>query len=152
MIAHRPIHLAKATDAMQIANLSRVAIEHGLPWGWTESRVRQSIGDASTNVAVLRDKGRVIAFGIMKYGQDTAHLLLLAVQLAHRRLGIGAEVLAWLEKVARTAGIRRVKAEVRADNTAARSFYRKHGYHQTRHVSGMYHGLLDGVCLEKLLW
>lgn len=151
MIAHPPIHLANAADAIEIANLSRVAIEHGLPWGWTESRVRDSIGEASTNVAVSREKGRVIAFGIMKYEEDIAHLLLLAVRPVHRRLGIGAVVLDWLEKVARTAGICKVKAEVRADNTAARSFYRKHGYRQTRHVSGMYYGLLDGVCLEKLL-
>lgn len=151
MISNHPIRLANNADAISIALLSRDEIEHGLPWGWTASRVREAIDDAATNVAVVREKNRVAAFGIMQYDDHTAHLLLLAVQPARRRAGVGGRMLAWLEKVARTAGIARIKAEVRADSAVARRFYRKQGYRETGYVAGMYDRALDGVRLEKAL-
>lgn len=145
------IRLATQGDARAIAALSRTEIEHGLPWRWTPPRVQRAIADARTNVCVAEQQGAMLAFGIMVYADDTAHLSLLAVSPAARRQGAGSAVLLWLEQVALVAGIAQVQLEARHDNSAALAFYRRHGYEQKDTVAGMYLGVADGVRLEKRL-
>jgi ribosomal-protein-alanine N-acetyltransferase len=145
------IRLAQERDASEIAELSRKAVEHGLPWSWTPPRVTKAIHDANTNVVVALISRAIIGFGVMEYEDDAAHLLLFAVDAPDRRSGLGSQLLAWLEKVALTAGITRIRVEARADNVAALAFYRKHGYVQETEVLGMYHGAEDGVRLGKSL-
>ena len=74
-------------DARGIAEMSRDYIEHGLGWSWTPNRVRRALSDPSTNVAVILRRNAVCGFGIMQYGNDSAHLALLAVQPALRTRG-----------------------------------------------------------------
>jgi ribosomal protein S18 acetylase RimI-like enzyme len=145
------IRLATAADALAIADMSREYIEHGLGWSWTSARIAAAIADASTNVAVVNLAGGVVAFGIMHYGERTAHLALLAVHPMQRQRGVAARVLAWLEKCADTAGIERIRVEARSDNPAAIAFYCKQGYIQTDRLANYYRGVLDAVRLEKTL-
>jgi ribosomal-protein-alanine N-acetyltransferase len=151
MIADVAIRLASPADAAEIAAISRDAIEHGLPWSWRPGRVARAIADRDTNVAVVAEPGALVAFGIMSYLEDDAHLLLFAVRSARRRHGVGSAVLVWLEDVARVAGVRRIRLEARRANLAARSFYNEHGYHERAIRPGMYGGTVDGVQLEKWL-
>jgi ribosomal-protein-alanine N-acetyltransferase len=146
------IRLATSADAAAIAALSRTAIEHDLPWRWTPQRVRRSIVDAATNVIVARQGSAFAGFGIMKYGEHTAHLLLLAVHDSARRRGVGSAMVLWLERVALAAGVSRLQLEARESNLAALAFYRRHGYRVTTTIMGMYLGLEDGVRLEKRIW
>lgn len=145
------IALAHWDDARAIAALSRVEIEDGLPWSWTPARVARALADPATNVAVGRAAGRLVGFGIMKYADDAAHLLLLAVAPECRRAGVGSALLQWLEAVALAAGITAIRLEARADKPAARAFYRHHGYRERVAVQGMYSGMKDGVHLERTL-
>ncbi|HEX7689220.1 MAG TPA: N-acetyltransferase [Burkholderiaceae bacterium] len=151
MISDHPLRLAARVDATAIAALSRDGIEHGLPWRWRAPRVRQAIDDPATNVVVAGPPGELRGFGIMSYGDDDAHLLLLAVRDSWRRRGVGTAMLQWLEAAACVAGARRVRLEARRDNEAARSFYNEHGYHERDLAPRMYGGRLDGVHLEKWL-
>ena len=152
MILIPQITLARADDARGIAEMSREYIEYGLGWSWTPSRVLKAIQEPATNVAVIRERGVLPGFGIMRYGEQRAHLVLLAVAPTHRHQGLGAVLLAWLEKCAATAGLERVLLEARADNPAAIAFYTEQGYSQTGTVPGYYLGLVDAVRLEKQLW
>jgi ribosomal-protein-alanine N-acetyltransferase len=149
--AHLDIRLATNANADAIALLSRSEIEQELPWTWTPTRVRQAIAGRATNVAVAYDAGRLVAFGIMTYGDHIAHLHLLAVHPSFRRRDVGSSVLRWLEKVARVAGIPKIRLEARQDNAAGIAFYRKHGYRVRASVVGMYEGMEDGVRLEKVI-
>lgn len=146
-----PVRLATLADAADIAAMSRDYIEHGLPWGWREGRVARAIEDPETNVVVVGAQGAIVAFGIMSYADDDAHLALLAVRRSRQRQGVGSAVLAWLEAVARAAGARRIHVEARMDNVAARSFYGEHGYHECAIARSMYSGGVDGVRFEKRL-
>ena len=83
------IRLARAADALAIADMSREYIEYGLGWSWTTARIAAAIQDEATNVAVVHLSGDLIAFGIMHYGDRTAHLALLAVHPMQRKRGIG---------------------------------------------------------------
>jgi len=151
VISHLTIRLATPADASAIAALSRMEIEHGLPWTWREPRVRAAIADPDTNVIVVGPPGAATAFGLMYYADDDAHLLLFAVHRAQQRQGIGSALLQWLEDAARAAGASRIRVEARMDNAAARSFYNERGYHEGEIVPRMYSGTLDGVRLEKWL-
>lgn len=151
MIADVAVRLATRADAAQIAAMSRDHIEHGLPWSWTAGRVAAAIRDPDVNVIVAGTAGAIAAFGIMSYLNDEAHLLLLAVRPSSQRQGVGSAVVRWLEKVARTAGAKRILVECRRENSVARNFYAEHDYHERDIARGMYRGIEDGVRLEKWL-
>jgi ribosomal protein S18 acetylase RimI-like enzyme len=145
------LRLATRRDVDDIAVMSRDLIEHGLPWRWSAERVLRSLRDRSTNVVVATGDETLLGFGIMKYCEQDAHLLLLAVSPAGRRQGIGTAILEWLEGVALTAGVKRVLLECRRGNATARNFYGTLGYHELKLVRRMYEGLEDGITLEKWL-
>lgn len=144
------IELAQARDVPRIAAMSREFIEQGLGWRWGPGAVQRCLRDRATNVAVARDvDGTIAGFGIMKYADSDAHLLLFGVTPAQRRLGIGAALLAWLEASAATAGIELIFLEARAGNTAAREFYRRQGYRELAVLRRYYRGQEDAVRLGK---
>ena len=149
MIEQYDIQLAAAADATAISELSRDTIERGLPWSWTPRRVARSIRDRSTNVIVARQARGLAGFAIMKYEEEEAHLLLLAVQPAQRRKGVGSALLAWLEATVGAAGIGIVRLETRARNEDARSFYRHHGFDEAGLHEGYYQGVEDAMRMVK---
>ena len=146
------LRLATRDDATTIARLSRDRIEQGLGWSWTTPRVLRSIRDRETNVVVAMNASVPLGFGIMKYHDDEAHLLLLAVGTAHTRRGIGTALVDWLERAALVAGIGRVMLEARATNADARLFYQRLGYREIQSLPGYYQGREACVRLAKDLW
>jgi ribosomal-protein-alanine N-acetyltransferase len=151
MLARSAIRLASAAHAAAIAALSRDSIEQGLPWSWRPERIVRAIRDPDTNVAVAGPPEALEGFAIMIYRDEEAHLVLFAVRPDKRRQGIGSALLAWLEDVARTAGMRRICLEARRDNVPARNFYSEHGYHEREIERDRYARGVDGVSLEKWL-
>jgi ribosomal-protein-alanine N-acetyltransferase len=152
MISDLTLRLARETDALQIAQLSRDQIERGLGWSWTTQRVLRSIFDAETNVVVALEAGKLSGFAIMKYHDDEAHLLLLAVRPGARRKGAGTALLKWLEQAALTAGVGQVWLEARFGNAAARAFYRQLGYREIQVLPGYYQGREACVRIARDLW
>ena len=135
------LRLALPAEATAIANLSRDLIECGLIWRWTSTRVAASIRAANVNVLVACIRAEIAGFAIMRYGDDDAHLDLLAVAPPYRRAGVGRQLLQWLEKCAVVAGIFSVALEVRAGNKGAQLFYERMGYRQLAHLPGYYQGI-----------
>jgi ribosomal protein S18 acetylase RimI-like enzyme len=137
------IRLAEARDAQAIALMSRDLIEAGLGWKYDAPRVLRAIRDRETVAAVACESGKpgrgaIAGFAIMEFGDERAHLVLLAVRPSHRRTGIGKRLLEWMLESARTAGIASVHLELRAANEAARRFYRAMGFYETVVVPGYY--------------
>lgn len=143
------LQLARPADAKTIANMSRTLIEHGLQWRWTSQRVTLSILDPNVNVLVARMGDQTIGFAIMRYGDDVAHLDLLAVAPAYHRGGVGRQLLAWLEKCALVAGILTVALEVRASNQAAQLFYQRMGYRTLIRIPRYYQGIEDALRMGR---
>ena len=138
------IRLAEPRDAQAIAMMSRDFIEAGLGWKYDASRVMRAIRDRETLAVVACDakggaaRAAINGFAIMEFGDERAHLVLLAVRPSHRRTGIGQRMLEWLLESARTAGIASIHLELRAGNEAARRFYRAMGFYETVLVPGYY--------------
>ena len=137
---HTELKLARLRDAQRIALMSRDLVEHGLPWAWTARRVAAHIRGRDSNVLTAWHAGRLVGFAIMQFYAERAHLNLLAVEPAARRLGIGRRLVEWQEQVARAGGIPVVNLEVRANNIGAQAFYRRLGYRQIKHLPGYYSG------------
>jgi ribosomal-protein-alanine N-acetyltransferase len=135
------LRLARPADATTIASLSRDLIEYGLQWRWTPKRVAASIRAPDVNVLVARIHENISGFAIMRYGDDDAHLDLLAVSPPYRRAGVGRQLLEWLEKCAVVAGIFNVALEVRAGNEGAQLFYKRMGYRALLQLPGYYQGM-----------
>jgi [ribosomal protein S18]-alanine N-acetyltransferase len=140
------IRLADTRDAQAIALMSRDFIEAGLGWKYDAGRVMRAIRDRETLAVVACEgskpapagRATVNGFAIMEFGEERAHLVLLAVRPSHRRSGIGQRMLDWLLESARCAGIASVHLELRAGNEAARRFYRAQGFYETVLVPGYY--------------
>jgi len=143
--------LARSSDARPIAEMSRDLIEQGLTWSWTPSRVQHYIGGSESSVVVARRDRRIAAFAIMHFGDEVAHLNLLAVATAHRRQGLGAQMLNWLCATAVVAGVFRVNLELRTHNDEARAFYERCGFEQKGIIQGYYQGREAALRMTKRL-
>ena len=127
--------------------MSRVLIEQGLPWSWTERRVERCIRHPECSVVTARDRGLIAGFAIMEFLDQDAHLSLLAVRPGYRQRGVGRRLLDWLESSARTAGIFLVRLELRESNDGARHFYAKLGYREVGKRRAYYSGREDAVLM-----
>lgn len=143
--------LARARDAREIAEMSRDLIEQGLTWSWTPARVQHFINGSESSVVVARRDGHIAAFAIMHFGDEVAHLNLLAVAPEHRRQGIGRQLMAWLTKTAIEAGVFRVNLELRTHNDTARIFYEGLGFDQRGIVAGYYQGRESALRMSRYL-
>lgn len=152
MTAHAiTVRLAGPRDAQAIAMMSRDLVESGLGWKYDAARVMKAIRDPETLTPVACDRGRITGFAIMEFGEERAHLVLLAVRPTHRRTGIGRRLVDWLLESARTAGIASVHLELRAGNEAARGFYRAMGFDETIVVPGYYRGREAALRMIRVL-
>jgi ribosomal protein S18 acetylase RimI-like enzyme len=142
------LKLARRADARRIALMSRDLVEAGLPWSWTPQRVAHAIREPETAVLTAWTQGQLAGFAIMQFYAERAHLNLLAVDPAYRRLGVGGRLIAWLEKTARTGGLFFINLEVRAKNSTAQAFYRRLGYRASKSIPGYYTGRETAVCMQ----
>ncbi len=145
------LRAAHVSEARAIASMSRLLVEHGLNWRWTPARVKKSIKDKETMVLVASIDGLMSGFAIMKFRDEESHLFLLAVATRMQRTGIGRALLAWLEKSCRTAGMRQIRVEVRANNRQARTFYERSGFRFIGQVAGYYDKREPAVVMVKSL-
>lgn len=145
------LRLATVHEAAEIACLSRELVEAGLPWAWRPERVAASVRSARANVVVARAANEIAGFGIMRYGDDEAHLDLLAVDPTCRRQGLGRQLIRWLEAPAIAGGIASVTLEVRAWNHGAQAFYERLGYRKLGRVAGYYQGRESAMRMKREL-
>ena len=130
---------------MPIAQMSRELIEAGLPWTWTPERVARNLGRHETLVLTARSAEQLAGFAIMQFGEERAHLSLLAVHPDCQRQGIARRMLEWLTESALTAGIASIHLELRETNLDARRFYLNQGFAETARIPGYYRGVETAV-------
>ena len=138
-------------DAPHLALLARDLIEAGLGWGYRPDRIAALIRDTAPPTLVARGRARLLGFAVMRFGDERAHLVLLAVQRAHQRRGIGRRMIEWLLQSALVAGMSSVHVELRAGNAAAYGFYRALGFAETFRVPGYYRGRETALRMIRML-
>jgi ribosomal protein S18 acetylase RimI-like enzyme len=87
----------------------------------------------------------------MHFGDEVAHLNLLAVAPEHRRQGLGRQLMSWLTTTAIEAGVFRINLELRTRNESARIFYECLGFDQLGIVQGYYQGREAALRMSRRL-
>lgn len=145
------VRLARVQDAQGIALMSRDLIESGLGWRYDAPRVARGISDPDTVALVACDRRQVVGFAMMQFGEERAHLALLAVRPSHRRRGVARRLVEWLVESAKVAGIATVHLELRERNEPAKRFYRAMGFSETVLVPGYYLGKEAALRMLRVL-
>jgi ribosomal-protein-alanine N-acetyltransferase len=148
-VHHYRLEPARAREAALLAAMARELVEGGLRPSWDPSRIAWHIRHPESVVLAARAGSAVAGFAIMRYGDDSAHLNLLAVAPAHRRRGIARRLVAWLESTALTAGTFSIGLELRAGNAAARAFYAALGYRELGCLPGYYQGVESAIRMGR---
>jgi ribosomal protein S18 acetylase RimI-like enzyme len=137
--------LALPRDASAIASLSRRLIEVGLPPSWPADRILCHIKRTDSVVLTARCHGQLAGFAIMQFGDERAHLNLLAVETTHQRRSLGRQLMNWMHESALVAGTFLLGLELRATNTGAQRFYETLGYRPGGVMPGYYQGVEDAL-------
>ena len=153
------IRIAEPGDARAIAEMSRDHIESGLGWRYDPAHILRAMRRRETVVLAASGRPTYVAgsrpalagFAIMDFGDERAHLVLLAVQPVLRRRGIGRRLVDWLMESAIAAGMASVHLELRADNEAARRFYRALGFSETVLMPRYYNGREAAMRMIRVL-
>lgn len=145
------VEFATPADAQVLSAMTRDWIEAGLDWSYRSARLARLIASANHTAVVARDGSRIVGFAIMEFGDERAHLVLLAVRPSHRRRGIARRMLNWLIESAVTAGSSSVHVEVRESNPPAHALYRQLGFDESLRIEGYYQGRETAVRMIRML-
>ena len=145
MDADTEIALARPSDALALAEMSRDLVEVGLGWSWKPSRILAMIEQSESVVLMARTRLEIAGFAIMEFHEEHAHLNLLAVKPHQQRKGVGKALLEWLAVSARLAGIARIELEVRTDNDEAINFYQSIDFRRDKVLKGSYQRKQDAL-------
>jgi len=97
------------------------------PRPWSESVFRGELDAENRVYLIVEDDGEIIGFGGVMVIGDEAHVTNILVNEAHRREGLGRELMLALIESAIASGARHLTLEVRKENEAARALYSRLG-------------------------
>jgi len=121
---------------------------------FTKQQIAQLLQNSNSISLVAKENGNIIGFIIgalsMEDGNIVGHVLTIDVSPSHRRKGVGLKLLQEMEKIFRDRGAKVCHLEVREDNVAAISLYRKLGYRKVGMLKH-YYGEAHGILFEKNL-
>ena len=116
---------------------------------WTRSQCAGILPMHGIHLTIARDEDDGVAgFSLVRHVADESELLLIAVNPARHRQGIGSQLLEAFLEQAKFDGARRVHLEVRDGNPAIR-MYRASGFAQVGRRRGYYKGS-DGSRFDAL--
>ena len=138
----------KPEDFETLWRIDQECFPAGIAYSRQELGIYMRRREAFTLVAAHRvDRG--IAGFIVACGGRIGHIITIDVLATARRSGLGSRLLEAAEDRLHGAGARIVGLETAVDNTAALSFYKRHGYHVTSTSPRYYANGVDALVLEK---
>ena len=111
----------------------------------------KSIKRADNITVISRSGKQILGFASMQFGDDAAHLNLLAVEKTEQRRGLASDLLKWLEESCAVAGMQYISLECRKINTTAIKFYVRRGFEKREEVPNYYCGTEAAVRMRKVL-
>ena len=116
-----------AADAEAIDRVMAAAFDPRFGEAWTRSQCVGILAMPGVWLTLARVEETVVGFALSRAIMDEAELLLIAVDPAHARSGIGATLLRGVIADCTLRGVKRLHLEVRANNAAV-ALYTKHGF------------------------
>jgi ribosomal-protein-alanine N-acetyltransferase len=143
-----------AADLDEVMATMDEAFDPAFGEAWTRSQCAGIMGLGNVWLLLARHGGAAAGFALARVVLDEAELLLLAVQPAQRRSGIGRALLAAVSNQARGRGATRLHLEMRDGNPAAH-LYQGAGFaeigRRRRYYRGNGGSSLDAITLACAL-
>jgi ribosomal-protein-alanine acetyltransferase len=121
---------------------------------FTKRQIAQLLTDYNSIGLIAREDSEIVGFIVGMIYLDrksvNGHILTIDVSPSHRREGIGRTLLKELESIFAKNGVQASLLEVREDNVAAISLYRRVGYKEIGRLKN-YYGNAHGIYLKKIL-
>lgn len=95
---------------------------------WSEKSVLETLDQPNSICLIVEKAGRTAGYLLAYTAVDEAEIARIAVMKEFQRQGAARALLAELEAVCGSEGIRRILLDVRSGNTAARTLYEKWGF------------------------
>jgi len=152
------LRAATADDIPAIVDVTQAAFAEYASWltppssvgGETPAKVREKL--AAGHGVLALDGGQVVGSVYYAPEHDYIYLGRLAVLPAHRGRGIGAALVAEVERQARALGIARVRLGVRVALPRLRARYERLGYRVYEQRSHAGFAEPTYLMMEKVLW
>jgi ribosomal-protein-alanine N-acetyltransferase len=116
-----------AGDVPAVDAVMQAAFDPRYGEAWTRSQCIGILAMPGVWLTLARIDGALVGFALVRAILDEAELLLIAVDPAHRRRGVGASLMRSVLADCRARGVARVHLEVRAGNPAV-ALYADHGF------------------------
>lgn len=118
------VHKMKFEESAAVAEM-----EHQIfPDKWSERAVLDTLENEQTICLTAEKAGRLIGYLFAYVAADEADIARVAVLKESRKQGVGSELMKELKKVGQEQELKKLLLDVRRSNTAARAFYKKHGF------------------------
>jgi ribosomal-protein-alanine N-acetyltransferase len=137
-----------AADLDEVMATMHAAFDPLFGEAWTRGQCAGILGLGGVWLHLARSDGRAAGFALSRVVLDEAELLLLAVQPAQRRLGVGRALLTAVADEARIRGATRLHLEMRDGNPAAH-LYEGAGFHEVGRRKRYYRGR-DGSSFDAI--
>ena len=95
---------------------------------WTETGVRETLGQKQAFITVAEDGGELIGYCIIYYVMDEAEIARIAICEDVRRTGIGNDLFQYTCEYCTEIGVERLLLDVRESNEGAIAFYKNYGF------------------------
>ncbi|WP_448659760.1 ribosomal protein S18-alanine N-acetyltransferase [Sphingomonas sp. CJ99] len=129
-----------ATHLAGVDRIMRAAFDPRFGEAWTQAQVGGMLALPGVALVLAAAEGAAIGFALTRRILDEAELLLLAVDPAARKRGIGGALLRSVIDECRMHGVHHLHLEVRANNPAI-ALYRRVGFVQSGVRPGYYRGV-----------
>ncbi len=126
-------------DLDEVMTTMHLAFDPAFGEAWTRSQCSGILGLGGVWLLLARRDGAAAGFALSRAVLDEAELLLLAVQPAQRRFGVGRALLAAVADEARARGATRLHLEMRDGNPAGH-LYEGAGFHEVGRRKRYYRG------------
>lgn len=135
-------------DLDEVMATMNVAFDPAFGEAWTRSQCSGILGLGGVWLLLARRGGTAAGFALSRVVLDEAELLLLAVQPAQRRFGVGRALLDAVAGEARARGAVQLHLEMRDGNPAA-NLYQGAGFHEIGRRKRYYRGR-DGSSFDAI--
>ncbi|MCL2631197.1 MAG: ribosomal protein S18-alanine N-acetyltransferase [Firmicutes bacterium] len=112
-------------DILKVSEIEREAFGDR---AWAESLFLAELYDKDKHYFVAYENDTLIGYGGFAHILSEAHIMNIAVASAHRKKGVGKEILSAILKEAKRLSITAVTLEVSETNGTAISFYKSFGF------------------------
>jgi ribosomal protein S18 acetylase RimI-like enzyme len=145
------IRLAAAADISRIYELEQICFQYDQ---MTKQNIRHLIRSPQSSFWLwLGEDDQLLGYIIVLYHKRRcfARIYSVAVHPQSRGMGLGSQMVSWVENEVQERGLAEVRLEVKPDNSAALKVYLKQGYKVVARKEAYYTDGTDAVvCLKTL--